>query len=247
MFSLIHLAKRLIRSSIVVVLCCGSATVTVAQGDEPPSSAAAVRTLYLVRHGAYNRTSDAEDFTGNALIPLGIAQARLAGARLRSLPVRFDALYSSTMTRAWQSASVIGEEFPDLKLQRSALLAECTPTTWRQDIMQSLDEGEAEACENQLDKAFTEFFKPAANDTEHDILVFHGNAIRYLVTKVLRVDTNAWLGMGIGHASITVVQVKPDGAMKLLSFGDVGHLAQNMQTGYGGKPRQLVVPSLSKP
>jgi serine/threonine-protein phosphatase PGAM5 len=117
------------------------------------------------------------------------------------------------MTRAWQSARVIGEDFPQLGLQQSPLLGECTPATWRLDIMQSLDEGEAEACENQLDKAFAEFFKPAVNDPEHDILVFHGNAIRYLVTKVLGVDTNAWLGMSIGHASITVVQVKPDGAM----------------------------------
>ena len=38
------------------------------------------------------------------------------------------------------------------------------------------------------------------------------------------------------------MQIKADGAMKLLSFGDVGHLPPNMQTGYGEKERRLVVP-----
>ena len=217
------------------------------QAQENPESEPAMRTLYLVRHGAYHRTSDAEDYTGNALIPLGIAQARLAGARLSSLPVEMTALYSSTMTRARQSGAIIAQDFPQLELQQTEQIVECTPTTQRQDIMQDLEEEEAAACEKQLDKAFATFFKPAMGNPRHEVLVFHGNAIRYLVTKILGVDTHAWLGMGIGHASITVVQARPDGSLKLLSYADVGHIAPNMQTGYGGNNRSLVVPKIQKP
>ncbi len=218
------------------------ASATDAQSADEQAAEPAIRTLYLVRHGAYNRTSDAEDYTGNALIPLGIAQARLAGARLASLPVEFSAIHSSTMTRARQSAEVIPEDFPNLEVRQSPLIAECTPTTRRQDIMQDMEEGEAAACEKQLDEAFAAYFKPSYDGPKHEVLVCHGNAIRYLVTKILGVDTHAWLGMGIGHASITVVQVKPDGALKLLSYGDVGHIAPNIQTGYGGLSRKLTVP-----
>lgn len=237
-------AKKILLHCVLAFAVSGaSSTVAFAQSADTPVSAPSMRTLYLVRHGAYLRTSDAEDYTGNALIPLGIAQARMAGDRLRSLPVTMDAIYSSTMTRARQSGKVIAESFPHLSLEQSALIAECTPTTRRQDIMEELEEGEAKECEDQLDQAFIEFFKPSLEGSRHEVLVFHGNAIRYLVTRILAVDTEAWLGMGIGHASITVVQVKPDGALKLLSYGDVGHIAPNMQTGYGGKGRELVIPS----
>ena len=224
---------------LVLSLVVGNAPV---QAQDNPESEPAMRTLYLVRHGAYHRTSDDEDYTGNALIPLGIAQARLAGARLSSLPVEMTALYSSTMTRARQSGAIIAQDFPHLALQQTEQIVECTPTTRRPDIMQDLEEGEAAACEKQLDKAFTEIFKPSMDGPKNEVLVFHGNAIRYLVTKILGVDTHAWLGMGIGHASITVVRVNPDGTIKLLSYADVGHIAPNMQTGYGGKDKSLVIP-----
>ncbi len=247
MIKLSPIRNILVRSFVVLVCYCGAATVLIAEAGDTASSASSIRTLYLVRHGAYHRTSDADDFTGNALIPLGVAQARLAGSRLQSLPVKFDALYSSTMTRARQTARVIVEDFPGLSLQQTPLLAECTPATWRQDIMRTLDEGEAESCEKQLDEAFVEFFKPAVGRPAHDILVFHGNAIRYLVTRVLKVETNAWLGMGIGHTSITVVRVEPDGALKLRSYSDIGHLAPNMQTGYGDEERKLVIPGVGDP
>ena len=229
-------------SILALSLLAGSGIMLTVNAAEEPASEPGVRTIYLVRHGAYNRTSDDEDYTGNALIPLGVAQARLAGARLSSLPVTMTALYSSPMTRAKQTGAVIAEDFPELELQQSPLIAECTPTTRRTDIMETLEEGEAEECEEQLDKAFTEFFKASMNGPKHEVLICHGNAIRYLVTRVLGVDTTAWLGMGIGHPSITVIQVKPDGALKLLSYADVGHIAPNMQTGYGGKVPSLVTP-----
>ncbi len=222
-----------------LVMMSGTALVF---GQKANSGGDGVRTLYLIRHGQYNHEDKRDPDIGKALVPLGIAQARLVAARLRSLPVEMSSLHSSTMTRARETALVIGEQFPDLELQQSRLLRECTPATWREDIMNLLDEGEAEECEEQLEKAFAEFFVPSPDETRHDIIVCHGNVIRYFVTKVLHVDSHAWLTMAIGNCSLTVVRIKPDGAMKLLLYGDVGHLPPNMQTGLYNKTGPLVVP-----
>ena len=200
------------------------------------------RTLYLIRHGQYDHEDPADADVGKHLIPLGVAQARLTADRLRGLPEGVTSLTSSTMTRARETALVIGEDFPDLELAQSRLLRECTPTTWREDIMADLEPGEAEACEAQLESAFADYFVPSPAGERHDVVVAHGNVIRYLVTRVLGVDPRSWLVMSVGNASITTVVVRADGTMKLLGVGDVGHLPPNMQTGFGREAGPLVVP-----
>ncbi len=200
------------------------------------------RTLYLVRHGQYDHKDKRDPDVGRALVPLGVAQARLVADRLRSMPVKMTSLHSSTMTRARQTAKVIGQEFPELKHQESRLLRECTPSTWREDIMIKLDPGEPEECEDRLDRAFNKYFVPSPEGDLHDIIVCHGNVIRYFVTKILGVDTRSWLRMSIGNCSLTVVRVRPDGSMKISFFGDVGHLPHNLQTGLSDTKRALVVP-----
>ena len=192
-----------------------------------------IRTLYLIRHGDYNYRDKHDPDIGKGLIPLGIAQARLVASRLRSLPVKMTSLYSSTMTRARQTAMVINEEFPNLKLQQTRLLRECVPPTWRKDIMAKEDPKEVMECKNRLDKAFAQFFKPSPEMDRHDIIVCHGNVIRYFVTKVLGVDSMSWLGMTINNCSLTVVRIYPNGSMKLVSFNDIGHIPPNMRTETG--------------
>jgi hypothetical protein len=36
--------------------------------------------------------------------------------------------------------------------------------------------------------------------------------------------------MNIGNCSLTVIQVNPDGSMRLVSYGDVGHIPPAKQT-----------------
>lgn len=208
----------------LLLLICAVPSLAENEGD-------GVRTIYLVRHGFYDIKDDADPDVGKALVPLGVAQARLVGARLRGLPVDIDAIYTSTMTRARQTARVINEEFPHLDLQKTRILRECTPTTRREDIMARLEPGEAAECEVQLEQAFKEFFIPSPNEDRHEILVCHGNVIRYLVTRVQGVDPHSWLMMSLGNCSMTVIRIKADGSFKILAVGDVGHLPPNMQTG----------------
>ena len=73
----------------------------------------------------------------------------------------------------------------------------------------------------------------------------HGDVIRYLVTRAMHVDTRAWLEMSVGNASITMIRVQPDGRMKVIAVGDVGHIQPNLQSGATGDPeRSLAVPAL---
>ena len=200
------------------------------------------RYLYLIRHGHYDYEDEADPDVGKALVPLGVAQARLVAARLSSLPVEMTMLRSSTMTRARQTALVMGEDFPELELEQSKLLRECTPPTWREDIVADVDPQEMSECVDQLEKAYAEFFIPSPDIDRHEIIVCHGNVIRYFVTKVLGVDTMAWLGMSIANCSVTVVRIDADGRTKLLTVGDAGHIPPNLQTGLDRNDKYLVVP-----
>ena len=202
----------------------------------------ASRTLYLIRHGFYDYHDERDPEVGKGLLPLGVAQARLVGNRLRSFPVHMSVIYSSTFTRARETALVIGQDLEGLDVIESKLLSECTPPTWREDVMAECDRAELAACQEQLEAAFAKFFVPSLGEAQHEVLVCHGNVIRYFVTRVLGVDPLSWLGMSIGNCSLTVVRVNPDGTMKLLLFGDVGHIPPNLQTGLDSEERILVVP-----
>lgn len=201
--------------------------------EEPAPKTDGIRTVYLIRHGDYDHRDTRDPDVGRALVPLGIAQARLVAARLRSLPVGMTSLHCSTMTRARQTALVMQADFPELTVQQSRQIRECTPPSWRRDIMEGADPARLSQCKSRLDEAFAVYFAPSPAADSHDIVVCHGNVIRYFVTKALRVSHLAWLGMTISNCSLTIVRVYPNGAMTLVAFNDVGHLPPNLQTSTG--------------
>jgi serine/threonine-protein phosphatase PGAM5 len=203
-----------------------------------------IRTLFLIRHGEYSPQDDKLPDSVNVLTPLGIAQARLVSERLKSMNINFSSLVSSTMTRARQTAEIINQDFPELNLEQSDLIKECTPPSWRKDVMAGVDTTEREECAQNLEKAFQKYFIPSPDDKDrNDIIVCHGNVIRYFVTKVLKVDTKAWLQMSISNCSLTIIRILPNGSMRLDAFSDYGHIPENMRTFTGGKnkPKELLV------
>jgi serine/threonine-protein phosphatase PGAM5 len=200
------------------------------------------RTIYLVRHGAYDRVENADETTADGLSPLGLAQARLIGARLRGMPVTFNSLTSSTYLRAKQTAMVIHQSLPEVPFQTTPILCECMPRSSREDVMKDVPVADLDASEAQLNQAFATYFVPAKGSDQNDILVCHGNVIRYLVMKALGVDTKAWTGFTVGNASLTIVQVTPHGTYRVLGVGDVGHIPPNLQSGLVGPDPQLVAP-----
>jgi serine/threonine-protein phosphatase PGAM5 len=222
---------------VLLLLVCPSISATEV---EP---AAATRTIVLVRHGHYAPDPAADARLGPALTDLGVAQAHLVGARLAGLPEKFDSVYASPMTRAQETAKVIIGDLDNAPIETVADLAECTPPTRRKEITAAMKPEELTDCAQQFDRLFAEHFTPAPDAPRQELMVCHGNVIRYLITKSLGVDTEAWLEMSLGHVSMTTIRIEADGRMKLIAAGDVGHVPPNLRTGATGDPeRALAAP-----
>lgn len=209
------------------------------------TAAPAARTIVLVRHGYYEPDPAADERLGPHLAPIGVAQAQLVGARLVGLPTRFDAMYVSPVQRARDTAAVIAADLPGRRFTVIDDLAECTPPTRRSEVMANEKPANLARCKAQFDRLFARYFKPAEGHERTDLMVCHGNVIRYLVTRALGVDSTAWLEMSVGNASITEIRIEPDGRFKVIAVGDVGHLPPAMLTGAtGDSERSLAIPSL---
>jgi serine/threonine-protein phosphatase PGAM5 len=205
--------------------------------NAPPMS----RTIILVRHGAY-QADPADSSPGPGLLPVGVAQAKLAASRLAATG-KFDAVLSSPMTRAHETARVIAAEIPNASVEILPELEECTPPTRRKEITKNETAESMAGCKTRLDALFSQRFVPAAGTARRELFVAHGNVIRSLVVRALGVDPEAWLEMSIAHASITEILVEPDGRFKVISVGDVGHLPMNLRTGVTGvSDKNLTVP-----
>ena len=239
-------ALRAVR--LLLLLC--TATHGTAWSAELPSPAPptkGTRTIYLVRHGAYDEADTRDDAVGRGLVPIGVAQARLLGGRLRGLPVRFAAALASPLTRARETAAVLADDL-GLVVENVPDLSECTPPTRRQDIMAREKPEDLAACSAQLQRLAGRLLHPSEGSDRHELVVAHGNVIRWLTVTALDVDPAAWLVMSIGHASLSVITIPADGAPRVLAVGDVGHLPPGLQTGaVGMSPRTLAVPAPAPP
>ena len=235
---------RMNRILIPLCLALSLGALAPAHAADPPGP---VHTIVLVRHGNYAPDPSVDEAIGPHLSPVGVAQAHLAANALATLPP-FDGLYASPMQRARDTAAVIGkDDFPERKFEVVDDLAECTPPTPLGDVMKTEKPADMAACKAQLDRLDARFFAAANGQDRSDLLVCHGNVIRYLVTRALGVDTGAWLAMSIGNASITTIRIDADGRAHVIAVGDVGHIPPAMRTSaWGDPPRDLAIPELQE-
>jgi serine/threonine-protein phosphatase PGAM5 len=220
-----HLTWVLLASALVVAGVASAA-------EAPPAPGTHV--LYLIRHGYYDSKDPADARVGKHLDDLGREQARLVAGRLASLGVTFAGVRTSTYTRAMETGDIIGKAL-GLAVTRDSLLSECTPPTSRADIRHDTP-GEADSAQTQLNAAWAEYAKPSHAGDTHEILVCHGNVIRWFVTRALGADTRQWGQMDIANGSVTIITIKPDGNTRLVVFSDVGHLPLDKQTWAGKGP-----------
>lgn len=209
----------------------------------PEASRLAPREVILVRHGHYAADPSIDEAIGPGLSPLGFAQARLVGARLRAEYPDLEGRHVSPMRRARDTAAAIALDLHGGPFEVVEDLAECTPPTWRKEVMAGEDPESAAACKARLDRLFERVFAAAGEPSRADLHVCHGNVIRYLVTRALGVDSEAWLEMSVGHASITRIRVEGDGRYKVIAVGDVGHLPPGLRTGALGDPERALAPA----
>jgi len=204
-----------------------------AMGAPRDTAHAGMRFLYLIRHGWYNANDPRDPRVGMALDSLGRAQARLTGDRLAHLPLHPTSLVSSTFTRAAETADIIGESL-HMTAARDSDICECSPPSYRPDYVRADNAAERDSCQARLERAWTRYVEPAGGaDDVYDVLVCHGNVIRWFTSKALHLDTQRWPDYDIGNCSITVIEVRPDGATRLAAFSDTGHMPPTMQTWTG--------------
>lgn len=181
------------------------------------------RILLLVRHGQYH--SDEAHASHGRLTPLGVRQTHRIARRLADHAI--DAVYSSSMPRATETARVIGRSLR-LEPRPSHLLREGTPMPYPL-ITREQRVGMADA-RARMERAFARYVRPTRGAERHDLLVCHGNVIRYLIRRAMGDAPSRWWQGMVMNCGLSIVVIRPDGVARLLAFNDVGHLPRRMQT-----------------
>jgi len=207
----------------------------------------ASRILVLVRHGQYNL--DGKEDSERYLTELGKKQADLTGARLHDLYKHYVTsnqdengnevkprvrLVKSSMTRATETGDIIHKHLADIPIESCDLIREgapCMPEppieSWTPDPWEFFQEGA------RIEAGFRKHVHRAdasQTETSVDILVCHGNVIRYFVCRALQLDPAAWLRMNVHNGSITVIAVRPSGRVSVSQVGEAGHFPTDMLT-----------------
>jgi broad specificity phosphatase PhoE len=214
----------------------------------------AVRHIYLVRH-AQREPGPGPDSMGPGLTLLGWKQAHLTAHRLA--PLKMDVIYTSSLRRTMETARIIALEFDNIPIRPSTLLWECIPAIpdyaiewhrkhphvdtdslripaqmkpwvdlWGQDVsIREIEEGF-----EQAHAAWDHYFTPIRGKDHNEIIVCHGNLMRYFVMRALMVPPEAWNNADLYNCGISEITVHSDGKIMLLSHNDSGHLPDEMKT-----------------
>ncbi len=190
----------------------------------------AIHILFLVRHGQYDGSTDQGDGLEGGLSALGRRQAELTGERLKGIP--FTTIYHSPLRRAAETAAIIARSLPGIPMEPDPLLRECIPGVPERDpqVFDSTPEDLIVAGLAQAVEAFARFFRRAYGPDRRDLLVCHGNIIRFFACRALGAPTELWANADIFNCSLSEVLVEPSGRLTLTSLNDTGHLPQELRT-----------------
>ncbi len=199
----------------------------------------ASRVVNLVRHGQYRRHSPDEPESESTaeqairvdggLTPLGIEQAQLTAQRLKSCPI--SAIYCSSLPRAVQTAAIIAEGCPGIPLRRTRILWECIPCVppFLSEYFAGVSSEDVARGREQAEEAYGRYFKRARGEDKHEIVVCHGNLMRYLVSCALGVEPETWGKLGIFNCGISQVTITPKWTV-VVCHNDSGHLPEDKRT-----------------
>jgi serine/threonine-protein phosphatase PGAM5 len=180
------------------------------------------RNILLVRHGQY----DSEGI--GSLTALGREQAAHTGQWLSQNLVgqRVHAIFSSTLPRAKETSDIVAKSLTRQPVKRAAVL--------REGMYSKVKGYEVPASEREEDRqrgdaAFEKFFRVSRTD-RLEVLVCHGNLIRYLVCKAMEIPVIRWTRMNSNHCALTRVLIRDTGAVRVVSYNETGHLPPRLIT-----------------
>ena len=204
-------------------------------------------TLVLVRHGetAWNAEGRVQGHLDIPLSPVGIAQARALGARLAG--ERFDAIYSSDLARAFETArAVVGDRGP--ALIRDPLLRErnlgvlqamtaedamhAQPAAWTafrgRDPHAALSGGESLEEFSRRVIAWVEDIR-ARHAGLRILAVSHGGVLDAAYRHAVGMPLAAPRDFPIYNASLNTLAYDHDqDGWRIVSWGDVSHLPREL-------------------
>ncbi len=190
----------------------------------------AVRVIYLLRHGQEDRENRPDEL-GGSLTAVGIAQAQATAEHLRY--TAFDVVYVSTLRRAQETADLIVSHHPTVPVEKTADLVESVPSipAMLLDVVKDLSSKQIAAEQQRIAAAFSRFFVPApGEDDVQDLIICHGNLIRYFVCRVLAASLDMWVNLEIANCGISRVEVRPNGRMVLVAHNEHHHIPPKYYT-----------------
>ena len=191
----------------------------------------ATRKIYFIRHGEYDwHNPQSKDLTD-----IGVQQAEWTAKRLANLSAQ--KIYSSDLPRALQTAEIIRGAIKNVEYEIDAGLRECLlPIPSLSNVPLEVQK----AGEQHATAAFAKYMRPAEQKEEIEIVVSHGNLIRYLIARALG-QADRWIRFRTLNCGISEVHVESDGIW-VVSYNDVGHLPAHLVT-YGLPPQAYSAPA----
>ncbi|MFN8471662.1 MAG: histidine phosphatase family protein [Anaerolineae bacterium] len=200
--------------------------------------------ILLIRHGETdaNRGRVFQGQTGLGLNARGKAQAQLLADRLATANMKLDALYSSDLQRAWETAEFVGTRLdvcpiPEPGLREVFLgawqglsydeVAQQFPdewTAWRRG--EDLRRGGGENYVDLQTRMMTTLDRLVRAHSGATLgVVSHGAAIKLFVAGVLGIEMARLPYFHVAsNTAVTVVAREPDGDWDLLIWNDARHL-----------------------
>lgn len=199
-----------------------------------------MRNIYLIRHGE-SRWNILKKIQGQQDISLtknGIKQAHLIGNRLKDKKI--DKIYSSDLSRALSTASIIGkklnltvtpmEEFRELKfgvwegMTIEEILIEYTDefNIWRREPENLKLDGAETLAELQL-RTMAGINKIMDNNTYENILIVsHGVTIKTIILSLLNMHLSHFKNLTIDNVSLSIIENR-DYNRVLKVLNDISH------------------------
>jgi broad specificity phosphatase PhoE len=132
------------------------------------------------------------------------------------------------MPRAIETARLIRKRLGKVPFRFSHLLREGVPvpvpgsTRAQRDLMPQV--------RKRMDRAFARYFVPTRGRDRCELIVAHGNIIRYLLRLAIDDPPSRWWRLWPMNCGLSIVIIPDDGPRRIQSINDVGHLPLRMQT-----------------
>ena len=204
--------------------------------------------LYVVRHGVtlWNQEGRMQGQSDTLLSEAGIDQAKRLGARLAGLERPLEAVWSSDLTRALQTAKAIAAPF-GLPVQTTPLLREMMLGAWegltQAEIAERGDEDlfrryQEDPVVNRppggesMESAWHRVTEAAAairalHPSGWVAVVGHGGSLRAVLCEAVSAPLRSMVAFSLANASLSIVEDTSRGdhiCRRLLLVNDVGHL-----------------------